>query len=246
MSKKLCKKRDLDFSEPWSIFKVMSDFVKGFDEMQDIGPCVTFFGSARFNSKNKYYHMARELGFKMADNGLNVVTGGSKGIMEAGNRGAFENKKAQSIGLNIDLPFEQKSNKYLDVDLKFDYFFSRKVMLVKYSVAYIIFPGGFGTMDELFEALTLVQTKKIYPIGIFIVGVDYWKPMMSFIKKSMLKEGTITKEDFDLIHMTDDLDEIIDLTFERLENKLDMMKKKKLDYLESYKVLKKFMDEREI
>ena len=244
MNKVNQKKRDLDFSEPWSIFKVMSDFVKGFDEMKDIGPCVTFFGSARFNKKNHYYQMAQELGFKMSENGLNVVTGGSKGIMEAGNKGAFKNKKAQSIGLNIDLPFEQKSNKYLDIDLKFDYFFSRKVMLVKYSVAYIIFPGGYGTMDELFEALTLVQTKKIYPIGIFLVGVDYWKPMLKFIEESMLKEGTISKADFKLLHLTDDLDEIVDLTFERIDSKIKLMEEKELTYLKSYKSLKKFTKNR--
>jgi len=244
MSKELHKKRELNFNEPWSIFKVMSDFVKGFDEMQDIGPCVTFFGSARFDENNRYYKMAQELGYKMSNNGLNVVTGGSNGIMEAGNKGAFENGKSQSIGLNIDLPFEQQSNRYLDVDLKFDYFFSRKVMLIKYSYAYIIFPGGFGTMDELFEALTLVQTKKIYPIGIFLVGTDYWKPMVEFIRNSMLKEGTISQKDFDLFYLTDDLDEIVTLTFERLENKLEIMEKEKLEYLESYKVLKKFIDER--
>lgn len=244
MNKELHKRRELDFSEPWSIFKIMSDFVKGFDVLNDIDPCVTFFGSARFDEKNKYYGMARDLGYKMAENGLNVVTGGSNGIMEAGNRGAHESKKAQSIGLNIDLPFEQDSNPYLDVDLKFDYFFSRKVMLVKYSYAYIIFPGGFGTMDELFESLTLVQTKKIYPIGIFLVGVDYWKPMIEFIEKSMLSEGTISKEDFDLIHMTDDLDEIVTLTFERLDEKLIEMKEKELTCLSSYKTLKRFMDDR--
>lgn len=244
MIKELNKKRELNFSEPWSIFKVMSDFVKGFDELQDVGPCVTFFGSARFDENNKYYNMAKELGYKMSENGLNVVTGGSNGIMEAGNKGAFDNKKALSIGLNIDLPLEQRSNSYLDIDLKFDYFFSRKVMLIKYSVAFIIFPGGFGTMDELFEALTLVQTKKIYPIGIFIVGKDYWTPMIEFIKDSMLKEGTISKEDFELFYVTDDLDEIVKLTFERLENKLEIMEKENLDYLESYSVLKKFIMDR--
>lgn len=244
MDKKSQRKRDLDFSEPWSIFKVMSDFVKGFDEMKYKGPCVTFFGSARFDKKNKYYKMAEELGYKMAENGLNVVTGGSKGIMEAGNKGAYKNKKSLSIGFNIDLPFEQRSNKYLDVDLKFDYFFSRKVMLVKYSVAYIIFPGGYGTMDELFEALTLVQTKKIYPIGIFLVGSDYWKPMMEFIETSMINEKTISKKDLKLIHVTDNLDEIVDLTFERLNEKVKMMEEKKLDYLESYKVIKRFLEEK--
>lgn len=237
-------KRELDFREPWSIFKVMSDFVKGFDELQDIGPCVTFFGSARLDENNKYYKMAQELGFKMADSGFNIVTGGSKGIMEAGNKGAFENSKTKSIGLNIELPFEQESNKYLDIDLKFDYFFSRKVMLVKYSYAFIIFPGGFGTLDELFEALTLIQTKKIYPIGIFLIGVDYWKPMIEFIEKSMLAEKTISKEDFDLIYCTDNLDEVVSLTFEKLNNKLRIMEEQNLEKLESYQVLKDFIENR--
>ncbi len=240
------KKRELDFREPWSIFKVMSDFVKGFDELQDIGPCVTFFGSARLDEKNKYYDMAKELGFKMADNGFNVVTGGSRGIMEAANKGAFENHKTKSIGLNIDLPFEQESNKYLDIDLKFDYFFSRKVMLVKYSHAFIIFPGGYGTLDELFEALTLIQTKKIYPIGIFLIGTEYWNPMMEFIEKSMLGENTISKEDFDLIHCTDNLDEVVSLTFEKLKNKINLMEDKNLENINSYDVLKNFVEEYEI
>ena len=163
------KRRQLDFSEPWSIFRIMADFVDGFDALKDTGPSVTMFGSARTKPDNRYYKMADELGFLMAERGFNVITGGSNGIMEAANKGAYRSGKAKSIGLNIDLPFEQKSNDYLDVDMEFDYFFSRKVMLVKYSQAYIIFPGGFGTMDELFEALTLVQTKKIFPIGIFLV-----------------------------------------------------------------------------
>lgn len=236
------KRRALDFSEPWSIFKIMTDFVKGFDELKDVGPCVTIFGSARTSRRNKYYKMAEELSFKMAENGLNVMTGGSFGIMEAGNKGAMKSPNAQSIGLNIDLPFEQESNKYLDIDIKFDYFFARKVMLVKYSYAYIIFPGGFGTMDELFESLTLIQTKKIYPIGIFLVGVDYWSPMIKFIKNSMLKEGTISEQDFKLIHMTDDLDEIVTETFLRLNKKLKKMHKKKLTETKKYKNLKEFME----
>lgn len=238
----LYRRRELDFSEPWSIFRVMSDFVKGYDTLKDVGPCVTFFGSARFDEKNKYYKMARTLGKKMAQEGLNVVTGGSNGIMEAGNRGAYESKKALSIGLNIDLPHEQQSNDYLDIDIEFDYFFARKVMLVKYSYAYVIFPGGFGTMDELFEALTLVQTKKIYPITIFLVGKDFWQPMLDFIASSMLKEGTISKKDFDLLEVTDNLDDIVELTFKRIEARLKKMKQSGMQYQPSYKALKKFLE----
>lgn len=238
------KRRQLDFSEPWSIFKVMADFVDGFDTLKDIGPSVTIFGSARTKPSNQYYKMAEELGFMMAEKGYNVLTGGSNGIMEAANKGAFRSGKAKSIGLNIDLPFEQKSNDYLDIDMEFDYFFSRKVMLVKYSHAYIIFPGGFGTMDELFESLTLVQTKKIFPIGIFLVGTDYWAPMLEFIKASMLSEGTISKEDFDLIKMTDDLEMIVKFTEEQLKHKLNEMEQEDLTDLDVYQRLKQFLEER--
>ena len=245
MSKRVVNiRRQLDFSEPWSIFKVMADFVDGFDALKDIGPSVTMFGSARTKSDNKYYKMAEELGFKMAERGFNVITGGSNGIMEAANKGAYKSGKAKSIGLNIDLPFEQKSNDYLDVDMEFDYFFSRKVMLVKYSQAYIIFPGGFGTMDELFEALTLVQTKKIFPIGIFLVGVDYWAPMLEFIKKSMLSEGTISEDDFNLIRMTDDLDMIVKFTEEQIKSKLSELEDEDLTDLDIYQRLKDVLEER--
>lgn len=222
----------------------MADFVDGFDALKEIGPSVTMFGSARTKPDNKYYKMAEDLGFKMAERGFNVITGGSNGIMEAANKGAFRSGKAKSIGLNIDLPFEQKSNDYLDVDMEFDYFFSRKVMLVKYSQAYIIFPGGFGTMDELFEALTLVQTKKIFPIGIFLVGVDYWAPMLEFIKKSMLSEGTISEQDFDLIRMTDDLDMIVKFTEDQVKAKLMELEDEELTDLDIYSRLKEVLEER--
>lgn len=241
---KVHKRRDLDFKDPWSIFRIMSDFVKGFDTLKDVGPCVTFFGSARFTEQNKYYQMAQTLGAKMADVGLNVVTGGSNGIMEAGNKGCFLAQKTTSVGLNINLPKEQSSNNYLDIDIEFDYFFTRKVMLVEHSFAFVIFPGGFGTMDELFEALTLVQTKKIYPIGIFLVGVDFWQPMLDFLAQSMLQEGTISKEDLELLILTDDLDEIVDLTIKNVDRKIKKLESKNLTCLPSYISLKKFMDER--
>lgn len=245
MSKRVVNiRRQLDFSEPWSIFKVMADFVDGFDALKDIGPSVTVFGSARTKADNKHYKMAEELGFMMAEKGYNVITGGSNGIMEAANKGAFRSGKAKSIGLNINLPFEQKSNDYLDMNMEFDYFFSRKVMLVKYSQAYIIFPGGFGTMDELFEALTLVQTKKIFPIGIFLVGVDYWAPMLEFIKKSMLSEGAISKDDFNLIRMTDDMNMIVKFTEEQIKAKLSDMEEEELTDLATYQRLKEFLEER--
>lgn len=237
-------RRQLDFSEPWSIFKVMADFVNGFDSLKGIGPSVTIFGSARTKHDNKYYKMAEELGFMLAEKGYNVLTGGSNGIMEAANKGAFRSGKAKSIGLNIELPFEQKSNDYLDIDMKFDYFFSRKVMLVKYSHAYIIFPGGFGTMDELFEALTLVQTKKIFPIGIFLVGTKYWSPMLEFIKESMLSEGTISQQDFNILKMTDDLGMIVKFTEDQLKHKLKEMEDEELTDLDVYQRLKEFLENR--
>jgi len=234
-------RRELDFSEPWSIFKIMADFVDGFDMLKDIGPSVTIFGSARFTEEHPYYQKAKQLGYLLAERGFNVITGGSNGIMEAGNRGAYGSGKAASIGLNIDLPHEQSSNPYLDISMKFDYFFSRKVMLVKYSYAYIIFPGGFGTMDELFEALTLVQTKKIFPIGIFLVGTEFWSPMLDFIKQSMLKEGTISQEDFDLIRLSDDLEEIVGFCEEQLVCKLKEMRKEGLTDLPHYQHLEQFL-----
>ena len=165
--------------------------------------------------------------------------------MEAANKGAYISGKAKSVGLNIELPFEQASNDYLDLDLKFEYFFARKVMLVKYSFAYIIFPGGFGTMDELFEALTLVQTKKIFPIGIFLVGTEYWKPLLDFIRVSMLAEGTISPEDFALLRITDDLDAIVHFTEEQLEQKARELEEAGLTDLPDYRKLKDFLEERE-
>lgn len=178
--------KDVKADNPWSVFKIMSNFVEGFDTLKDIGPCVTFFGSARLKPGSRYYEEARKLAFMFAESGFNVVTGGSNGIMEAANRGAYESGKTESVGLNIHLPHEQKTNPYTTMSVEFDYFFVRKVMLVKYSYAYIVFPGGFGTFDELFEALTLVQTGKIFPISIILVGVEFWSPLMEFIKKARL------------------------------------------------------------
>lgn len=236
-------RRQLDFTEPWSIFRVMADFVRGFDELKDLGPSVTIFGSARTKEESEYYKQAQKLGYMLAEKGFNVVTGGSNGIMEAANKGAYISGKAKSVGLNIELPHEQASNQYLDINLKFDYFFARKVMLVKYSYAYIIFPGGFGTMDELFEALTLVQTKKIFPIGIFLIGVEYWKPMLEFIERSMVREGTISPQDFDLIRMTDDLEEVVRFTEEQIAIRLKEMEEHGLTTLNAYTKLKEFHDE---
>lgn len=234
-------KRQLDFSEPWSIFKIMSDFVNGFDDLQGIGPSVTIFGSARTKPDNPYYQLAEKLGFMLAEEGFNVITGGSNGIMEASNKGAYASSKALSIGMNIKLPHEQKSNAYLDIAQSFDYFFSRKVMLVKYSYAYIVMPGGFGTLDELFESVTLVQTKKIFPIGIFLVGTSYWQPLMTFLRDSLLAQGCISAHDLALIHVTDDLQEVVDLTKRQLKCKLLEMEQAELTDLDTYTSLKNFI-----
>ncbi|MDR2905744.1 MAG: TIGR00730 family Rossman fold protein [Helicobacteraceae bacterium] len=231
-----------DFGEPWSIFRIMADFVNGYDALKELGPSVTVFGSARAKEGDKYYKMAQKLGYMMAEKSFNVITGGSAGIMEAANRGAYSSGKGKSIGLNIELPREQASNPYLDLSIKFDYFFARKVMLIKYSYAYIVFPGGYGTMDELYEALTLVQTRKIFPIGVFLIGVDYYKPMLDFIKKSMVDEKTISAEDYDLIRLTDDLDEVVRFTEEQVEARLREMEKLDLTNLTDYARLKKFQE----
>ena len=199
---------DIEKDDIWSVFKVMSDFVKGFEELKELGPSITVFGSARSKEDNPYYQQTRELCHNLCDNGYNIITGGGGGIMEAANRGAYECGKCESIGLNITLPHEQKPNIYTTTDINFDYFFARKVMLVKYSFTYIIFPGGFGTMDELFEALTLMQTEKISQVKIILVGTAYWKPLYEFIQNSMIEEGVVSPEDLELIFMSDDLQEI--------------------------------------
>jgi len=201
--------KDIKSGDVWSVFRIIADFVKGFDELGDLGPTVTIFGSARTKPENKYYEKAQQLSSMLAQNGYNVMTGGGPGIMEAANKGAHD-YDVESIGLNIDLPFEQLLNPYTTKELTFDYFFSRKVMLVKYSMAYVIFPGGFGTLDELFESLTLVQTKKISGVKIFLVGIDFFQPLVTFIKEKLVAEGMIDDVDLEIIRLTDDLEFVVD------------------------------------
>lgn len=200
--------QEIKSADVWSVFKIVADFVKGFDELGELGPTVTMFGSAKANSGTKYYKEAQKLSSMLASRGFNIMTGGGPGIMEAANRGAFEYKDIESIGLNIDLPSEQVPNRYTTTELSFDYFFSRKVMLVKYSIAYVIFPGGYGTLDELFEALTLIQTKKITGVKVFIVGVSYYKPLLKFLENKLYKHGMIELEDLKQITLTDDLEQV--------------------------------------
>ena len=201
--------KDYKSTDVWSVFRIVADFVKGFDELGELGPTITIFGSARVKGNNHHYKQAKKLSSMLANSGFNIMSGGGPGIMEAANKGAIKYKNIESIGLNIDLPFEQVANPYTTKELRFDYFFSRKVMLVKYSVSYVLFPGGFGTLDELFEALTLVQTRKITGVKIFLVGVDFYKPLLEFLETKLYKHGMINKEDLEIINLTDDLDFIL-------------------------------------
>ena len=185
--------------------RVFWQFLKGFRTLHFAGPCITVFGSARFKEDNIYYGKAREIGKRIAELGFTTMTGGGPGIMEAANRGAFENGGV-SVGCNIQLPFEQKANSYLNKNITFEHFFVRKVILVKYSYSFIIMPGGFGTMDEFFEILTLVQTKTVTNFPIVLFGKDYYQPLLELIEW-MLAQGTISKEDLSLVLLTDDVEE---------------------------------------
>ncbi len=205
--------------------RIFAEFLRGFRALHFVGPCVTVFGSARFKDDHRYYGMARDMGARIADLGLTVMTGGGPGIMEAANRGARE-RRGRSIGCNIILPMEQKPNPYVDRFVEFKYFFVRKVMLVKYSYAFVVFPGGFGTLDEVFETLTLVQTQKIRNFPIVLMGVDYWRPMIDFIN-GLVEQGTISPGDAELLTVTDDPAVAITTVREGLErNKPAPMKRR--------------------
>ena len=208
--KKRTKEVSADFYEmdQWRIFRIMAEFVEGFDRLHNIGPAVTIFGSARLKPDHKMYQLCEETGKLIVDAGYAVITGGGPGIMEAGNRGAFL-AKGESIGLNIELPFEQKPNPYIKTLINFHYFFCRKVMFVKSAKAVVIFPGGFGTMDELFESLTLVQTGRMPRVPIILFGSDYWAEMISWFKNSLLKHGCIDENDMYLFHVVDDPEEAV-------------------------------------
>ncbi|MDA9775813.1 TIGR00730 family Rossman fold protein [Flavobacteriales bacterium] len=204
---------EIKTNDSWAIFKIMAEFVEGYDKMAKIGPCVSVFGSARTHEDNKYYKMAEEVSYLLTQNNYGVITGGGPGIMEAGNRGARRGAGV-SVGLNIELPFEQSSNIYIDDDksIDFDYFFVRKVMFVKYAQGFIAIPGGFGTLDELFEALTLIQTKKIAKFPIILMGSDYWAGMIDWIKETMLgKEQNISPEDMDFMQIVDEPQAAVDI-----------------------------------
>lgn len=210
---------EIQSQDSWQIFKAIAEFVEGYDKMAKIGPSVTIFGSARTKPTHKYYQLSVEIAQKLVGRGYGVITGGGPGIMEAGNKGAYE-AGGKSIGLNIKLPFEAVPNKYVDVDksINFDYFFARKVCFMKYSQGFIVMPGGFGTMDELFEALTLIQTKKIGRFPIVLVGSTYWTGLLEWIKEVMCdQEGNINPEDMNLITVVDTADDAIQVITEFYE-----------------------------
>jgi len=202
---------EIKTNDSWAIFKIMAEFVNGYESMAKIGPCISVFGSARTQPQNKYYQKAVNVSKMLGERGYGVITGGGPGIMEAGNKGAQEGG-GKSVGLNIDLPFEQSGNQFIDAEsnLKFDYFFVRKVVFVKYSQGFVVLPGGFGTLDEMFEALTLIQTKKINKKPVVLIGKEYWQGLMDWIKNTMLAEGNISEGDLDLFRIVDTEEEAID------------------------------------
>ena len=202
---------EIKTSDSWVIFKVMSEFVQGFEKMSKIGPCVSIFGSARTAAESPYFKTAEEIAAKLVDFGYGIITGGGPGIMEAGNKGAHS-RGGRSVGLNIDLPFEQFENVYIDRDklINFDYFFVRKVMFVKYAQGFVVMPGGFGTLDEMFEAITLIQTHKIGKFPIILVGHSFWDGLIQWIKDVLLKqEHNINEEDLDLFCVVETADEAV-------------------------------------
>jgi uncharacterized protein (TIGR00730 family) len=203
---------EIKTNDSWAIFKIMGEFVSGFEKMSAIGPCVTVFGSARTKQGDPYYELAVSVAKSVSEAGYGIITGGGPGIMEAGNRGAHL-AGGTSVGLNIDLPFEQHDNPYIDDDksLDFDYFFVRKVMFVKYSQGFVVMPGGFGTLDELFEAITLIQTNKILKFPIILVGTEFWKGLIDWIRNTMLAAGNISPEDLDLIKLADSAAEVVEI-----------------------------------
>ncbi|HRS19990.1 MAG TPA: TIGR00730 family Rossman fold protein, partial [Bacteroidales bacterium] len=203
--------QEIKANDTWQIFKIMSEFVEGFEKLARIGPCVSIFGSARTKPDNKYYALAEEIAFQLTQHGYGIITGGGPGIMEAGNLGA-KRGKGKSVGVNIDLPFEQEPNMFIDADklINFDYFFVRKVMFVKYSQGFVVMPGGFGTLDELFESLTLIQTMKIAHFPIVLVGKSYWTGLFDWVKEQMLEtEHNVSPDDLDLVKIVDTADEAV-------------------------------------
>ena len=194
--------------DTWRLFKIMAELVDGFEALSDIQPCVSIFGSARALAGDETYEKTVAIARMLAENGFHIITGGGPGLMEAGNKGAREGG-GKSIGLNIHLPMEQESNAYANIKISFKYFFVRKVMFIKYAQAYVGMPGGFGTLDEIFEAITLIQTKRIKPFPVILVGSDYWQPLWQWIKETLLARKLISPEDLDLVTILDSPDDVV-------------------------------------
>ncbi len=223
-SLKIIEELKLRQGDTWRVLKIMSEFVQGFDELASVGPAVTFFGSSRSKEKDRYYRLAYETAFNLGKLGYAIITGGGPGIMEAANRGAYDSG-AVSVGLNIEIPREQHPNRYQTLSLKFDYFFVRKVMLLKYSLVYVIFPGGFGTFDELFEALTLIQTGKSYKFPLILFGKEFWEPLLDYMRNYMVKFGTIDESDLDLMSLVDTPQEVVEIVYRRSKEKYKFLEK---------------------
>ena len=219
---------DLAKSDTWRVFRIMAELVEGFEALSNIGPAVTIFGSARLEPGSPYYIKCLKVAENLAKDGFAVISGGGPGIMEAANKGA-QNGNGASVGLNIELPSEQRPNPFQDVRVEFRYFFVRKLMFVKYAVGYIIFPGGFGTMDELFEALTLIQTKKIRGFPVVLVGKDYWAGLIDWMKQAMLTMGNISREDLDLMHIVDEPEEVCAIINKRYKDRVGGIHKDRRD-----------------
>jgi uncharacterized protein (TIGR00730 family) len=210
---------DLAKSDTWRVFRIMAELVEGFEALNNIGPAVTIFGSARLQPGSPYYNKCLKVAENLAKDGFAVISGGGPGIMEAANKGA-QNASGTSVGLNIELPMEQSPNNFQDIRVEFRYFFVRKLMFVKYAVAYVIFPGGFGTMDELFEALTLIQTKKIRGFPVVLVGKEYWQGLVDWLRTSVLATGAISPEDIDLLHIVDEPEEVCAIINRRYKDRI--------------------------
>jgi uncharacterized protein (TIGR00730 family) len=219
---------DLAKSDTWRVFRIMAELVEGFEALNNIGPAVSVFGSARLAPGSPYYNKCLKVAESLAKDGFAVISGGGPGIMEAANKGA-QNANGTSVGLNIALPMEQTQNQFQDVRIEFRYFFVRKLMFVKYAIAYVIFPGGFGTLDELFEALTLIQTKKIRGFPVVLVGREYWSGLIDWMKNTLLAADSINKEDLDFMHIVDEPEEVCAIINRRYKDRLSGVHKDRRD-----------------
>jgi len=219
---------DLAKSDTWRVFRIMAELVEGFEALSNIGPAVSIFGSARLKPGSPYYNKCLKVSENLAKDGFAVISGGGPGIMEAANKGA-RTGDGTSVGLNIELPMEQIPNSFQDVHVEFRYFFVRKLMFVKYAIAYVIFPGGYGTMDELFEALTLIQTKKIRSFPVILVGKEYWQGMIDWLKNSVLANGNINRDEIDLMHIVDEPEEVCEIINKRYKDRVTTIHRDRRD-----------------